>query len=177
MSDIVLPFLKWAGGKRWLAGNSEFKIPEISGRYIEPFLGSGSIFFSMQPKDAILSDVNSELIDTYLALRDEHEKVSRHLKLHAQSHSKSHYYYVRDEMKPRSTAGRAARFLYLNRTCWNGLYRVNLKGKFNVPKGTKSNVILETDDFESVSQTLRKAKLLCCDFEAVVNQAQSSDFI
>ncbi|RTM12004.1 MAG: Dam family site-specific DNA-(adenine-N6)-methyltransferase [Bradyrhizobiaceae bacterium] len=177
MTDIVLPFLKWAGGKRWLASNSEFKIPQISGRYIEPFLGSGSIFFSTQPKDAVLSDVNSELIDTYLSLRDEHEKVSRHLKLHARSHSKSHYYYVRDEMKPRSTAGRAARFLYLNRTCWNGLYRVNLKGKFNVPKGTKSNVIMETDDFEAVSRILQKARLLCCDFEAVIDQAQSGDFI
>ena len=177
MPDIVLPFLKWAGGKRWLTSNSEFKVPEFSGRYVEPFLGSGSIFFSLQPKDAILSDLNSELIDTYIALRDEHKKVSRHLRQHAQNHSAKHYYKVRDELKPRATASRAARFLYLNRTCWNGLYRVNLAGKFNVPKGTKSNVILDTDDFASVSKILGKAKLVCCDFETVVDQAESGDFI
>jgi DNA adenine methylase len=177
MPEIVLPFLKWAGGKRWLTNNPEFNVPEFSGRYIEPFLGSGSIFFSLQPKDAILSDLNSELIATYVALRDEHANVSQFLKKHARNHSKKYYYKVRDEMKPRSTAGRAARFLYLNRTCWNGLYRVNLAGKFNVPKGTKSNVILETDDFDSVSKALSRAKLICCDFEAIIDQAQSDDLI
>jgi DNA adenine methylase len=177
MAEIVLPFLKWAGGKRWLASNSEFKVPPFHGRYIEPFLGSGSIFFSLQPRDAILSDLNAELIQTYESLRDEHEKVLRHLKAHARNHSKRYYYRTRDELKPRSPSAKAARFLYLNRTCWNGLYRVNLNGRFNVPKGTKSNVILETDDFASVSKALRSAKLLCGDFEAVINRARYGDFI
>ncbi|WJR79647.1 Dam family site-specific DNA-(adenine-N6)-methyltransferase [Bradyrhizobium sp. NP1] len=177
MPEIILPFLKWAGGKRWLTNNTEFEVPRFSGRYIEPFLGSGSIFFWLQPNDAMLSDLNSELIATYVALRDEHAKVLRHLRQHARSHSKAHYYKARDEFRPRSTAARAARFLYLNRTCWNGLYRVNLEGKFNVPKGTKSNVILGTDDFKAVSKILQKAKLVCCDFETVIDEAKSGDLI
>jgi DNA adenine methylase len=177
MSEIILPFLKWAGGKRWLANNSAFGVPIFEGRYIEPFLGSGSIFFSLQPKHSILSDVNEELVGTYGSLRDEYEKVLRHLKAHARKHCKDYYYTVRDELKPRSSAARAARFLYLNRTCWNGLYRVNLKGKFNVPKGTKSKVIMETDDFALVSRSLKRARLVCSDFEAVIDKAREGDFI
>src|SRR5258706_9167145 len=142
MSDIILPFLKWAGGKRWLANSSAFSVPTFEGRYIEPFLGSGSIFFSLQPKRSILSDLNDELISTYGSLRDEYERVLHYLKAHARKHSRPYYYEVRDEFKPQAPASKAARFLYLNRTCWNGLYRVNLKGRFNVPKGTKSKVIL-----------------------------------
>ncbi len=177
MSDIILPFLKWAGGKRWLANSSAFSVPTFEGRYIEPFLGSGSIFFSLQPKRSILSDLNDELISTYGSLRDEYERVLHYLKAHARKHSRPYYYEVRDEFKPQAPASKAARFLYLNRTCWNGLYRVNLKGRFNVPKGTKSKVILETDDFASVSKALKGAKLLCSDFEAVIDKAGEGDFI
>jgi DNA adenine methylase len=177
MAEIILPFLKWAGGKRWLANNPEFNIPPFRGRYIEPFLGSGSIFFSVQPRSAILCDLNAELIQTYKSLRDEYQKVLRHLRAHARNHSKDHYYRARDQLRPRSSSAKAARFLYLNRTCWNGLYRVNLNGKFNVPKGTKSSVILETDDLAAVSKTLKRAKLLCCDFEAVIRGAKDGDFI
>jgi DNA adenine methylase len=177
MSEILLPFLKWAGGKRWLANSSAFSVPAFDGRYFEPFLGSGSIFFSLQPKHSILSDVNKELICTYGSLRNEHEKVLRHLKTHARNHSKDYYYKIRDEFRPRSSSSKAAKFLYLNRTCWNGLYRVNLKGRFNVPKGTKSKVILETDDFASISKALKNAKLLCSDFETVIDRASEGDFI
>jgi len=177
MSEIILPFLKWAGGKRWLANNSAFSVPTYDGRYIEPFLGSGSIFFSLRPKQSILSDLNKELISTYGSLRDEHEKVLSYLKVHARKHSKKYYYKIRDQFRPRSSSSRAAKFLYLNRTCWNGLYRVNLNGRFNVPKGTKSKVILETDDFASVSRALKGAKLLCSDFEAIIDGANEGDFI
>jgi DNA adenine methylase len=177
MPEIVLPFLKWAGGKRWLANNSAFSVPTFEGRYIEPFLGSGSIFFSLQPRHSILSDMNDDLISAYQALRDDYRKVLLHLRTHASKHSKQHYYKVRDEFRPRSAASKAARFLYLNRTCWNGLYRVNLNGRFNVPKGTKSNVILQTDDFASVSRMLKSAILICSDFEAVIDRAKEGDFI
>lgn len=111
MAEIVVPFLKWAGGKRWLAQHTAFEIPQFSGRYIEPFLGSGSIFFSLRPRDAILADINSELIATYEALRDDFSKVRLHLQKHAKSHCKNYYYRIRDNFHPTSTSGRAARFL------------------------------------------------------------------
>jgi DNA adenine methylase len=177
MSEIILPFLKWAGGKRWLTNNSEFCVPIFEGRYIEPFLGSGSVFFSLRPKVSILSDINAELIATYQSVRDEHKKVLRHLRAHAKNHSNSYYYRIRDDFSPQSSSSRAAKFLYLNRTCWNGLYRVNLQGRFNVPKGTKSSVIFNTDDFAAVSNALKRSQLLCSDFEAVVDKACDGDFI
>jgi DNA adenine methylase len=175
--EIIVPFLKWAGGKRWLIQHKDFELPEFSGTYIEPFLGSGSVFFAVQPHKALLSDVNSELIEAYEAMRNQHELVLRYLKEHARQHNKKYYYYVRDELKPTSLAGRAARFLYLNRTCWNGLYRVNLKGKFNVPKGTKSKVFLVTDDFDAAAKALKAATLVCSDFAAIVETAQKGDLI
>jgi DNA adenine methylase len=100
-----------------------------------------------------------------------------YLKVHAKRHSKKYYYYLRDEAKPTSLAGQAARFLYLNRTCWNGLDRVNLKGKFNVPKGTKSKVILDTDDFEAAAKALGAATLVCSDFATIVDMAEKGDLI
>jgi DNA adenine methylase len=174
---IILPFLKWAGGKRWLVQHQEFEIPTFEGRYIEPFLGSASVFFALRPRDAILSDVNAELIGAYKAMQTQYELVLRHLKGHARQHCKKYYYHVRDAAKPTSLAGRAARFLYLNRTCWNGLYRVNLDGHFNVPKGTKSSVLLDTDDFVSTARALANVQLHCSDFEPIVDKAQKGDLI
>ena len=176
-AEIIVPFLKWAGGKRWLVQHDDFELPEFSGRYIAPFIGSGSVFFALQPKKAILSDVNAELITVYKAIRDEHELVLRYLKVHANRHNKKYYYHIRDEAKPTSLSGQAARFLYLNRTCWNGLYRVNLKGKFNVPKGTKSKVMLDTDDFEGASKALMAATLVRSDFAPIVDMAEKGDLI
>lgn len=175
--EIIIPFLKWAGGKRWLVQHPEFEFPEFDGKYIEPFLGSASVFFSIRPRDAILADINSELICAYQAMKSEYELVLRHLKNHARQHGKRYYYQIRDEAKPTSSAGRAARFLYLNRTCWNGLYRVNLSGKFNVPKGTKSKVLLDTDNFEATAKALKTAQLFCSDFEPIVDKASKGDLI
>ncbi len=175
--EILVPFLKWAGGKRWLVQHPSFEFPEFEGRYIEPFLGSASVFFSLKPREAILGDANSELISAYKAIKEDHEQVLRHLKNHARQHGKKYYYQIRDEAKPTSAAGRAARFLYLNRTCWNGLYRVNLSGRFNVPKGTKSKVMLETDNFELTAKALKRAQLHCSDFEPIVEKARKGDLI
>jgi DNA adenine methylase len=175
--ELILPFLKWAGGKRWLTNHPDFELPNFSGRYIEPFLGGGSVFFSLQPRNALLSDMNRELIAAYCAIRDSHETVVRHLYRHAKKHSHAYYYYVRDRFHPTSEAGKAARFLYLNRTCWNGLYRVNLQGRFNVPKGTKENVMLDTDDFASISAALRNAEIRCSDFETAIDRAREGDLV
>ncbi|MCF6267223.1 MAG: Dam family site-specific DNA-(adenine-N6)-methyltransferase [Desulfuromusa sp.] len=172
----MTPFLKWAGGKRWLVSQHDAWLRNNAKRYIEPFLGSGAVFFHMQPTSAILSDINAELVATYQALRDTPLKVRRHLLAHHRMHSIDHYYHVRQQA-PRTAATQAARFIYLNRTCFNGLYRVNLKGVFNVPKGTKEKVILPSDDFENVSALLQATALVSCDFADTIRQAKSGDFL
>ncbi len=171
------PFLKWAGGKRWLLKRGVQIAPDNYLSYIEPFLGSGAVFFSMpQDHDFILADVNSELIDCYRAVCSNWRKVQELLKEHDDKHSKDYYYYVRSRM-PEIKEEIAARFIYLNRTCWNGLYRVNLAGKFNVPIGTKTQVVLDTDDFEKTSKILKGGKIFCQDFEKTINKAESGDFL
>lgn len=169
------PFLKWAGGKRWLTAYIDL-FPKSFNRYYEPFLGSGAVFFSLRPKKATLADINHELIDCYAAVRDEWQKVYDLLKQHHKKHSKEYYYHIR-KTKLTASSEKAARFIYLNRTCWNALYRVNLKGEFNVPIGTKTNVVLDTDDFESVSCLLEGTVLTTHDFEETTDQANAGDFI
>lgn len=171
-----LPFLKWAGGKRWLVSQYLDIVPRQFGQYIEPFLGSGALFFALQPQKAILSDLNADLIQTFGAVRSNWRPVLAKLRRYHRSHSSDFYYQVRAS-RPRSAHGRAARFIYLNRTCWNGLYRVNRHGKFNVPVGTKENVVLDTDDFQRVSGSLRSASLVTADFEPVIRQAGRGDLV
>lgn len=174
--QIIIPFLKWAGGKRWLASHLRDLIGTVEGSYIEPFLGSAAVFFTLQPQSAVLSDCNRELVGTYRALQTQHKAVERHLAEHHELHSKAHYYEVRSVI-PETFAKRAARFIYLNRTCWNGLYRVNLDGQFNVPIGTKSAVLMESDDFECVSEALRRAEISHGDFQISVSRAKSGDVV
>lgn len=170
------PFLKWAGGKRWLTANSLSLFPNSYRKYYEPFLGSGAVFFSLRPSIAVLNDINRELIDCYKAIRDNPSEVKKYLEMHHLNHSKSYYYQVR-QVKPTDLLEKAARFIYLNRTCWNALYRVNQKGEFNVPMGTKTNVLLNTDDFEQTSSVLKNVSLTHLDFEEVIDQAQEGDLI
>ena len=139
------------------------------------YFGSGAVFFALRPKSSILSDVNKELIETYLAIKNDWDRVFNVLKIHHKNHNAKYYYKIRNS-KPKTLFSRAARFIYLNRTCWNGLYRVNLKGEFNVPIGTKTAVLLETDDFV-VSQLLQNAQLIHNDFEVIVDQAEDGDLL
>lgn len=176
MAYKVKPFIKWAGGKRWLVDNIHFKVPDFPGRYIEPFLGGGAVFFHLAPRQAILSDINSRLIDTYRAVRLDWRRVERELKRMHALHSKDFYYAERGRAR-RTLHTRAAQFLYLNRTCWNGLYRENLNGKFNVPIGTKTQVILPDDDFESASVILQNADIRACDFEETLHEATEGDLV
>ncbi|MBX3709429.1 MAG: Dam family site-specific DNA-(adenine-N6)-methyltransferase [Gammaproteobacteria bacterium] len=170
------PFLKWAGGKRWLASSYIHLFPETYERYIEPFVGGGAVFFHLSPSEAVLGDINQELIETYSAIKTNWRKVVEILSRHQKKHSHDYYYRVRS-LVPSSKIERAARFIYLNRTCWNGLYRVNLSGEFNVPIGTKTTVISDDDDFESWSKKLRQAKLIQSDFEILVNEAKKNDLL
>lgn len=170
------PFLKWAGGKRWLSNRIVELARPLAGKYIEPFLGSGAIFFALRPTQAILSDSNFELINAYQAIRDDPKKISHLLREHQRLHSKDYFYKMRS-YKPRCKFRMAARFIYLNRTCWNGLYRVNLSGEFNVPIGTKSTVQMSTDDWPTMSNLLKSAKLVCGDFESSVDKAEKGDLV
>lgn len=176
-SPSSLPFLKWAGGKRWLmrTHRSAFDISKFN-RYVEPFLGSGAAFFGLAPRRALLNDANSELIATYRAIQFDWKSVVRLLRTHQKLHSDEHYYRVRASA-PRSAPAKAARFIYLNRTCFNGLYRVNKRGEFNVPRGTKDAVLMDADDFEATSKLLRGVRLVSGDFQAIVDSCGAGDFI
>jgi DNA adenine methylase len=172
----VPPFLKWAGGKRWFVDRYLDIVPSTFGRYIEPFLGSGALFFALQPRCAILSDLNSELIGTFAAVRQDCNPIVSTLRRYHRLHSRTLYYQIR-KSRPRSEAVRAARFIYLNRTCWNGLYRVNTRGQFNVPVGTKTNVLRNTHDLTRASALLKRASLMSCDFEVTLARARPGDLI
>lgn len=173
---LLLPFLKWAGGKRWLVAQHSILFPEEFERYIEPFLGSGAVYFHMRPRVALVSDANSSLIDTYREIREDWRNVANSLKRHHRNHTESYYYEERSR-KHRSSHEKAAQFIYLNRTCWNGLYRVNLRGEFNVPVGTKTSVCLETDDFEGIARQLAGAELVHADFEQTIDRSANGDFL
>lgn len=176
MKEKVVPFLKWAGGKRWFVQRYESLLPKEYNKYFEPFLGSGAVYFTLLPEKAVLNDANKDLIEAYRGIKSRWRKVYELLKEHDQLHSKDYYYRIRSARYD-LLEERAARMIYLNRTCFNGIYRVNLKGEFNVPIGTKTKAILDTDDFSRVSSALKKAKILNKDFEKVIDQAQENDFL
>lgn len=176
MAEILVPFLKWAGGKRWLANSCRNLFPEITGRHIEPFAGSAAMFFALQTDSAIIADINDKLIETYIVIRDDVDKFIRHFRWFARNHSEEFYYKTRQQQF-RSATKRAAQFVYLNRVCFNGIYRENLKGEFNVPLGSKTSVTLGTDDFRAVSALLQRAELLTSDFEYVVDMAGEGDLL
>jgi DNA adenine methylase len=170
------PFLKWAGGKRWLVSRHPelFEVPMK--RYIEPFLGSGAVFFDLEPENAIISDQNSALTNVYDCFRSRWWEVDARLRVHARKHSEQYYYRVRNA-NFENRYDQAAQLLYLNRTCWNGLYRENLRGQFNVPKGTKDQVLFPDDDFQGLGRLLKRAEISCSDFEHQINRAKPGDFV
>ncbi len=170
------PFLKWAGGKRWLTEHELLDSLTVSGKYIEPFLGGGAMFFHLRPRTSILSDLNTHLIETYQAIREDPQPIQDLLREHHGRHCKDYYYQLRGTEFANPT-DRAAKFLYLNRTCWNGLYRENLAGKFNVPIGTKSLVFDADEDFVAISTLLQSAEIDCCDFETTIDRATDGDFV
>lgn len=134
------------------------------------------MFFHLAPGKAVLGDTNSDLIITYAALRDDPCAVEEVLSEHGLNHCDDYYYAQRDAL-PRSDISRAARFIYLNRTCFNGIFRVNLAGLFNVPKGTKDSVIFDDDDFAGISKLLKNAEIRVSDFQSLIDDAIADDFI
>jgi DNA adenine methylase len=172
----MTPFLKWPGGKRWFIHHYARLLPTEFDRYMEPFLGGGSVFFHLAPVKAVLADTNEELITTYRAIRDDWAKFLVALTLYNEQHSGEHYYRVRAS-RPTCPAVRAARMIYLNRTCFNGIYRVSQRGDFNVPKGTRASVLRPTDNFEGVAKLLSSSDLRVSDFEAVIDGAGAGDLV
>ena len=170
------PFLRWVGGKRWLVDAFPELFPESYNQYIEPFLGSGAVFFHLRPKNALLGDKNADLIETFRTIKSDWRKVWINLVEHHRRHNIDYYYRIR-RSNPRNTYTRAAKFIYLNRTCFNGIYRVNHEGVFNVPKGSKTNVVLPNDDLALVSRTLRYCSLRCGDFSKLIAQAKENDLV
>jgi DNA adenine methylase len=171
------PFLRWAGSKRQvLPVLATYWRPSFK-RYVEPFAGSACLFFSLNPPSAILGDLNADLISTYVEIKHRLDGVLRELAvLHR---SKREYKRLRAVNPGRlNRSARAARFIYLNRYCFNGIYRTNLKGEFNVPYGgQKSGNLPSAEVLRKCSRRLGRTRLLACDFEKVLEYAEKGDLV
>jgi DNA adenine methylase len=181
---LLLPlFLKWAGGKLQLIEQFENLFPHNFNNYYEPFIGSGAVFFYIKPKlkpnKVILSDTNEELINCFVVVRDKPYELIELLSNHRKKHSKDYYYAVRSIESDRlDCVSKAARLIYLNKTCFNGLYRVNSKGQFNVPMGDYENPsIFDKNILFQASQLLQGVHLRVMTFEKVLDLAEKEDFI
>ncbi|MDD2935290.1 MAG: DNA adenine methylase [Candidatus Pacebacteria bacterium] len=178
------PFVKWVGGKRQLL--KQFKLMKLyppddfksdENKYFEPFVGGGAVFFDLLPQKAILSDMNRELVITYNIIKDDVRNLIKSLKKH--KYNKDYYLKLRDkDPKKLSNVDVASRFIYLNKTGFNGMYRVNNSGKFNVPFGNqKKPLICDEDNLIKVSESLRNIKIVNRDYKEVLKEAKRGDFI
>lgn len=160
---MTKPFLKWAGGKRWLLNYLDEIIGDfVFNGYHEPFLGGGAVFFSLEPQnDTYLSDLNEELINTYLMIRESPNEVINLLRNYI--NTEEFYYYIRKQ-RIYDNIERAARFIYLNKTSYNGLYRVNRRGEFNVPYGKGKGTFLSEKQILDASVSLQRSHINCGDF-------------
>jgi len=180
---MVPTFVKWAGGKTQLLEQFKKFFPKEFNGYLEPFVGSGAVFFYIKekynPDYVFLSDNNEELINTYEVVRDNVDELIDVLLQHKNNHSKDYYYEIRDlETKTLNKVEKAGRFIYLNKTCFNGLYRVNSKGKFNVPFGRYKNPgIVNETRLKKASELLQGVELKAMSFENITEYAKENDFI
>ena len=180
------PFVKWAGGKRQLLTELEKNFPKKFGTYFEPFLGGGAVLFDLLAKKPNLkcsvSDLNSDLVLAYVTIRDKLGRLIESLENHSKNYHKDStgYYYEVRKQEPKSQIEKVSRLLFLNKTCFNGLYRVNSKGKFNVPLGRYTNPnIVNRENLTAVSKFLQsdKIKISCRDFESILKDAKKGDFV
>lgn len=148
-------------------------------RYIEPFLGAASLFFALRPRRAVLSDLNEHLIKCYRFIQNDHERVAAQLRQLAAANSKDHYYAIRNTYnRAGSSVSQAARFIYLNQTCFNGVFRVNRDGAFNVPFGDKANPLFPTSaELARLSAVLKNARLNACDYETTLKTVRKGDLV
>jgi DNA adenine methylase len=182
------PFLKWAGGKSQLLNEFRKYFPKEFNNYYEPFVGSGAVYWEifklreegyLNFKNAKISDNNYELINCYIIVRDFVEELIEQLRIHKKEHSKEYYYKIRAQKEHElDEIQRAARFIYLNKTCFNGLYRVNRNGEFNVPMGSYKNPqIFNVADLVSASIALKHVDIENANYRDVLKWAEKEDFI
>jgi DNA adenine methylase len=175
------PFLRWAGGKRQILQLLLAELPRNIAKlnYHEPFLGAGSLFFALDPAHAFLSDANSALIQTFAWVRDAPEAVHRELRRHARLHCDGYYYEIRERYNASGPcAAQAARFIYLNKACFNGIFRVNRKGHFNVPVGDKKSIAMPTTaGMKSISLKLKQASLSSDGYMTTISKVNKGDFV
>jgi len=177
----IKPFLRWAGGKSLFVDKIVERLPPVEeiGTYYEPFLGAGSVFLAYQPPNASLSDLNDQLINAFASIRSNFSAVNRELRNLAQNDSEDFYYEVRERYnRGRKGPAQAAKFIYLNRSCFNGIFRVNTKGEFNVPYGHKKNLITPSrTKLEAVSKVLAEVSISTSDFRECIATAGKGDIV
>lgn len=168
--------IRWAGSKNKLVSNLTALMPPVFNRYYEPFIGSGCLFFSLNPNQAVIGDINPHLISFYHEVRDNTQSVYRGAV--AFRRTKEDYYRLRAQYNlVKDQRKRASIFLYLNRFCFNGIYRTNKAGEFNVPYGEKTGGFPKQSEFLGVSKQLKRAKIKCSDFEETIATASKGDFV
>ena len=180
----LVPFVKWAGGKREVINKYLHKyFPQNFNNYIEPFAGAASVFLYLQPNQAIINDVNSELITTFKVIKQDVTSLVIELDKYHKRHSKEFFYQIRKRKLPQNADLKiAARFIYLNKTCFNGLYRVNKDNQFNVPFGNKSKENLSLYNADNLNQlalylNTHQISFYNQDFETILEMAQPDDFV
>lgn len=181
-SGAAGPIVKWAGGKTRLLDQLVARAPDRYRRYFEPFLGGAALFFRLAPRLPVLSDSNADLINVYRCVANHVEAVIVRLEAHRAAHSGEYYYQMRERWNQagglRADVDRAAAFIYLNKTCYNGLWRVNSRGKFNVPVGRyESPSILDAGGLRAASRLLCRAELRTASFDQAVAEVSAGDFV
>ncbi|HEX5429556.1 MAG TPA: DNA adenine methylase [Patescibacteria group bacterium] len=175
------PFIKWAGGKRQLLDELEKHKPKWFNRYFEPFVGGGALYFRIQPGQSFLSDINPELVNLYLIIQSKVDELISELK--KLKVSEKEFYKIRNiDRKPEyrewNNIKKAARFIYLNKTCFNGLYRMNSKGHFNVPYGNQNNPkILDEYNLRQVNKLLQNSDIKCQSYSGIEKNVKKGDFV
>lgn len=181
LREETYPIVKWVGGKRQLMFELLKNMPKSCNRYFEPFIGGGALFFELQPDNAYISDMNEELINLYQVVRDEVDELICDLQKH--DISKEYFMEIRnidrtEEYQNWSDVQKASRFIYLNRTCFNGMYRVNSKGEFNVPFGHYKNPrILDENNLINCSNLLQGIEIKHADFSEILKKVKKGDFV
>ncbi len=181
LKEETYPIVKWVGGKRQLMFELLKNMPKTYNRYFEPFIGGGALFFELQPDNAYISDMNEELINLYQVVRDEVDELIYDLQKH--DISKEYFMEIRnidrtEEYQNWSDVQKASRFIYLNRTCFNGMYRVNSKGEFNVPFGHYKNPrILDENNLINCSNLLQGIEIKHADFSEILKKVTKGDFV
>lgn len=183
---LVMPVVKWVGGKRQLLGDLKKYTPSKINTYYEPFFGGGANLFAIQPKNAVINDLNDDLVTTYKVIKENVEELIETLKIHEANNTEEYFYKIRDLDRISSTYSalgnleKAARLIYLNKTCYNGLFRVNSSGQFNTPYGKYKNPnIVNEVVLRAVSKYFNdnNIQIISGDFASAVSNAKKGDFV